>query len=165
MAEETKEVTTTDVEQTAGGVTDTEQETKESASELQPTKTVPLSSASPAELREQAAEELNQKAAVMGYDQQIAALQAAAARYAPETEEQRKKREKKEMDSDEALMKDLGFFIQNGGYCTYNKEAIAHIIRRENWNDGAISLWSRCSISSMEKMLSAFSVLKMKEVQ
>lgn len=60
MADETKEVPTTDIDQNP-------------------------------ELTEEKKAE-----AVMGYDQQIATLQDAASRYAPETDEQRKKRERRE---------------------------------------------------------------------
>ena len=60
------------------------------------------------------------------------ALQHAKMQLWRETEE----RKKKEMDSDEALMKDLGFFIQNGGYCTYNK-------------DGELERWSNFTMEPL----------------
>ncbi len=74
----------------------TEQNSGENAPEPTESKPTPRTDVAPAADKQVGVSPQNNTDAVMGYDQQIAALQAAANQSKPETEEDRKKRERKE---------------------------------------------------------------------
>ncbi len=74
----------------------TEQNSGENAPEPTENKPTPRTDVAPAADKHVGVSPQNNTDAVMGYDQQIAALQAAANQSKPETEEDRKKRERKE---------------------------------------------------------------------